>query len=61
MKPGQILFYQSAKLVHGRPTPFTGDRFVNCFCHFKRAVRPRAGAGVVGRAQDAFQAAVGWI
>ena len=40
MKPGQILFYQSAKLVHGRPKPFAGDRFVNCFCHFKPAVRP---------------------
>jgi hypothetical protein len=48
MKPGQILFYQSAKLVHGRPKPFAGDRFVNCFCHFKPAVRPGAGASAGG-------------
>ena len=37
MKPNQLLFYQSAKLVHGRPKPFNGSRFVNCFVHFKPA------------------------
>mmetsp|Transcript_22327 Transcript_22327/g.71974 ORF Transcript_22327/g.71974 Transcript_22327/m.71974 type:complete len:262 (+) Transcript_22327:592-1377(+) len=35
LDPGQMLFYQSAKLVHGRPRPFNGSLYVNCFCHFK--------------------------
>lgn len=39
LQPGQLLFYQSAKLIHGRPTPLNGSKFVNCFCHFK----PREG------------------
>ena len=34
MEPGQLLFYQSAKLVHGRPASFNGTRYSNCFCHF---------------------------
>ena len=25
LKPGQLLFYQSAKLIHGRPSPFNGS------------------------------------
>ena len=37
LEPGEMLFYQSAKLVHGRPRPFQGELFVNCFCHFKPA------------------------
>jgi hypothetical protein len=32
--PGQMLFYESAKLIHGRPQPFPGRRFANCFVHF---------------------------
>jgi prolyl 4-hydroxylase len=34
LKPGDIVFYESALLKHGRPVPFKGDRFVNVFCHF---------------------------
>mmetsp|Transcript_17937 Transcript_17937/g.55173 ORF Transcript_17937/g.55173 Transcript_17937/m.55173 type:complete len:486 (-) Transcript_17937:22-1479(-) len=34
LKPGQLLFYQSAKLIHGRPSPFNGSLYANCFCHF---------------------------
>lgn len=37
MGPGQILFYQSAKLVHGRPVPLRGDLYANLFCHFQPA------------------------
>jgi len=35
MDAEQILFYESAKLVHGRPRYLMGDSFVNCFCHFR--------------------------
>jgi len=35
MEAEQILFYESAKLVHGRPKYLQGDSFVNCFCHFR--------------------------
>ena len=35
LKPGQMLFYQSAKLIHGRPQPLEGSLYANCFCHFR--------------------------
>eukprot|EP00656_Telonema_subtile_P008502 TRINITY_DN13964_c0_g1_i2.p1 TRINITY_DN13964_c0_g1~~TRINITY_DN13964_c0_g1_i2.p1 ORF type:complete len:398 (+),score=85.05 TRINITY_DN13964_c0_g1_i2:201-1394(+) len=35
MKPGQMLLYESAKLVHGRPSVLTGSKYVNCFAHYK--------------------------
>jgi hypothetical protein len=35
MTPGQMLLYESARLVHGRPTPLDGDSYVNLFVHFK--------------------------
>merc|ERR1712113_659029 len=35
MKAGQMLFYESAKLTHGRPEALKGALFVNAFCHFK--------------------------
>ena len=39
IKPGQMIFYESARLAHGRPTPLDGDRFSSCFIHY----RPRSG------------------
>jgi hypothetical protein len=35
MGAGQLMFYQSAKLVHGRPKPLQGDVYANLFCHFR--------------------------
>ena len=35
LEPGNILFYQSAKLIHGRPRTLNGSLYVNCFCHFR--------------------------
>ena len=35
MKPGEMLLYESARLVHGRPLPLDGDAYVNLFVHFK--------------------------
>jgi hypothetical protein len=34
MKPGQMLLYESAKLIHGRPSLLDGDNYVNCFAHY---------------------------
>ena len=34
LSPGEVIFYESATLDHGRPTPFEGEKFVNVFCHF---------------------------
>jgi len=35
MKHGQILFYESAKLVHGRPRYLKAGKFVNAFAHYR--------------------------
>jgi prolyl 4-hydroxylase len=37
LKPGEVLFYESAKCYHGRPYPLKGDRYANIFAH----TRPR--------------------
>ncbi|MEE9326000.1 MAG: 2OG-Fe(II) oxygenase [Cocleimonas sp.] len=33
LKPGEILFYESASLAHGRPEPLDGKRYANIFAH----------------------------
>ena len=35
LKPGQMLFYEGAKLRHGRPTAFQGECYANVFVHYK--------------------------
>jgi len=35
LEPGEMLWYESAKLVHGRPLPFNGTYYDNIFVHFK--------------------------
>lgn len=35
LKPGEMVFYEGARLLHGRPVPFQGTFFANIFCHFK--------------------------
>ncbi|MCS5581185.1 MAG: 2OG-Fe(II) oxygenase [Gammaproteobacteria bacterium] len=34
LKPGEIVFYESGSLIHGRPSPLNGSAFANLFCHF---------------------------
>ena len=38
MQPGDLLLYESAKLVHGRPTRFKGDYYDNLFIHYMPVV-----------------------
>lgn len=35
LKPGEMVFYEGARLLHGRPVAFKGASFANIFCHFK--------------------------
>ena len=39
MEPGQMVLYESARLVHGRPYPLEGKSYTNLFVHFKPAER----------------------
>ena len=34
LKAGEMIWYESAKLVHGRSIPFNGTSFENIFIHF---------------------------
>ena len=34
LKPGEVIYYESATLLHGRPVPLNGKSFANIFCHF---------------------------
>jgi len=35
LKPGDVVFYEGGRLLHGRPKPLNGIRYANVFCHFK--------------------------
>ena len=35
LQPGQMLFYESARLMHGRPTPMKGKYYTSVFIHYK--------------------------
>lgn len=37
IKPGEVIFYEGGRLLHGRPIMFEGHSFANMFCHFKPA------------------------
>ncbi|KAJ1406554.1 hypothetical protein B484DRAFT_209656 [Ochromonadaceae sp. CCMP2298] len=37
MKPGDMVLYESAKLLHGRPDTFEGAHYDNIFIHYKPA------------------------
>ena len=35
MEPGDIVYYESAKCLHGRNTPLNGEFYVNLFAHYR--------------------------
>jgi len=39
LEQGQVLWYESALLPHGRPEPFQGESYDNVFVHFKPSDR----------------------
>lgn len=34
LQPGELVFYEGARLLHGRPTPLNGKHYANIFVHF---------------------------
>ena len=34
LEPGEMIFYESATLKHGRPEPLSGEYYSNIFCHY---------------------------
>ena len=34
LEPGEMILYEGHKLIHGRPYPFNGSKYVNAFVHF---------------------------
>ncbi len=35
MEPGELVYYEGARLVHGRPWPLNGDYYVGMFVHYR--------------------------
>ena len=35
LSQGEVIFYEGARLLHGRPQPLQGTEYANIFCHFK--------------------------
>ena len=35
MQPGDMVLYEGARLLHGRPTPLVGDHYAGVFVHFR--------------------------
>lgn len=35
LDPGEVVYYEGARLIHGRPEAFDGNRFANIFCHYQ--------------------------
>lgn len=34
LTPGEMLLYEGARLMHGRPTPLNGNHYSNIFVHY---------------------------
>ena len=45
MAPGDIVYYESARCLHGRMTPFNGTAFVNLFAHYRPLLEGSADTG----------------
>ncbi len=35
MEPGEFVFYEGARLIHGRPWPMKGDYYIGMFVHYR--------------------------
>jgi prolyl 4-hydroxylase len=49
LRPGEMLLYESARLLHSRLTPFQGQHFANIFCHFVLSQRPGSSRRLANR------------
>ena len=37
LEPGEFLYYEGARLIHGRPWPMKGDYYIGVFVHYRPA------------------------
>ena len=37
IKPGKSLYYNGSRYKHGRPESYTGEEYLNFYCHYKIA------------------------
>ena len=44
IEPGELLFFEGAKLTHGRPYPLVGDFYASIFVHYRPTVLPPGAA-----------------
>ena len=35
LEPGEFIFYEGARLIHGRPWPLRGDYYIGMFVHYR--------------------------
>lgn len=40
LEPGEFIYYEGARLLHGRPYPLNGDYYVGMFVHYRPVVSP---------------------
>jgi hypothetical protein len=45
LEPGEFVFYEGAKLLHGRPWPLKGDYYIGIFTHYRPAAVAPVPAG----------------
>jgi len=45
LEPGEFLFYEGARLIHGRPYPLNGDYYVGMFVHYRPLLSHSRGPG----------------
>ena len=58
--PGEMVIYESARLVHGRPLALPGSRYANLFTHFApRGWEARKELLACTRAADVYSVAMG--
>lgn len=50
MEPGDMVLFESSKVIHGRPEPLPGDYYVNVFFYY----RPKSYPGIWTMMNDAY-------
>lgn len=45
LEPGEFVFYEGARLLHGRPWPLQGDYYIGMFLHYRPTALAPAAAG----------------
>ena len=46
LEPGEFVYYEGAKLIHGRPYPMNGDYYAGMFVHYRPEELPGSAVGL---------------